>query len=216
MARAVVLPYLRYLGVSTIDTLIISHPDNDHSAGASTLQADMRIDAVFYGGEGAALAGGNPCLAGQAWRWPGGPTFQFMAPIETSPGSSNDSSCVLLIEAAGHRLLLAGDVGSGQEREMVRYWRGGLNTDWLLVAHHGSRTSSSHALLKTVRPAIAVISSGYANRFGHPHPDVVRRLLGAGASVYGTAEGGALEFTFSRGAPVEVRQRRQQVRRFWM
>lgn len=216
MASAVVLPYLRHLGVTGIDTLVISHPDNDHSAGASTLQADMRIDTVFYGGDGSALAGGKPCLAGQAWRWPGGPTFQFLAPIDTSPRSSNDSSCVLLIEAAGHRLLLAGDVESGQEREIVRYWQGGLKTDWLLVAHHGSRTSSSHALLKTVRPAIAVISSGYANRFGHPHPDVVRRLLGAGASVYGTAEGGALEFTFSPGAPVEVRQRRQQVRRFWM
>ena len=216
MARAVVLPYLRHVGVHAIDTLVISHPDNDHSAGASTLQADMRIDTVFYGGDGLALAGGTPCLAGRAWRWPGGPTFQFMAPIDTSARSSNDSSCVLLIEANGHRLLLAGDVESAQERDIVRYWQGGLKSNWLLVAHHGSRTSSSHALLKTVRPGIAVISSGYANRFGHPHPDVVRRLLGAGVSVYGTAEGGALEFTFFPGAPVEVRQWRQQVRRFWM
>jgi competence protein ComEC len=216
MASAVVLPYLRHMGITAVDTLVISHPDNDHSAGAATLLADMHTKAVFYGGDGAALAGGKPCNAGQAWRWPGGLTFQFMAPVETSRGSSNDSSCVLLIEAAGHRLLLAGDVESQQEREMVRYWRDGLDAHWLLVAHHGSRTSSSHALLKTVRPGIAVISSGYANRFGHPHPDVVERLLGAGATVYDTARGGALEFIFAPDVPIQVRQRRQQVRRFWM
>jgi competence protein ComEC len=216
MASAVILPYLRHLGVTAVDTLVISHPDNDHSAGAATLLASMPIDSVFYGGDSFAVAGGKPCLAGRAWRWPGGPTFQFMAPIDTSPRSTNDSSCVLLIEAAGRRLLLPGDVESGQEREMVRYWQAGLNADWLLVAHHGSLTSSSHALLKAVRPGIAVISSGYANRFGHPHPGVVQRLSAAGASIYSTAEGGALEFIFMPGAPVQIRQWRQQVRRFWM
>ena len=216
MASSVILPYLRHLGVTAVDTLVISHPDNDHSAGAATLLASMPVNTVFYGGDGLALAGGEPCLAGQAWRWPGGPTFQFMAPIDTSPRSSNDSSCVLLIEIAGHRLLFPGDVESGQERKMVRYWQARLNTDWLLVAHHGSRTSSSHALLKTVRPGIAVISSGYANRFGHPHPDVVQRLSAAGAAIYSTAEGGALEFIFTPGAPVQILQWRQQVRRFWM
>jgi competence protein ComEC len=61
-----------------------------------------------------------------------------------------------------------------------------------------------------------VISSGYANRFGHPHPGVVQRLSAAGASIYSTAEGGALEFIFMPGAPVQIRQWRQQVRRFWM
>tara|TARA_R110001592_G_scaffold240929_2_gene501195 strand:- start:12988 stop:15297 length:2310 start_codon:yes stop_codon:yes gene_type:complete len=216
MASAVILPYLRHLGITAIDTLVISHPDNDHSAGAATLVADMPTLEVFYGGDGAGLAGGKPCLAGQAWRWPDGPIFQFIAPMDNAPRSSNDSSCVLMISAAGHRLLLAGDVESGQERNMVRFWRDGMTADWLLVAHHGSRTSSSLALLKTVRPGIAVISSGYANRFGHPHPDIVRRLQGAGATVYGTARSGALEFIFASGLPVQVYQRRQQVRRFWM
>lgn len=216
MGSAVVLPYLRHVGVTAIDTLIISHPDNDHSAGAATLTADIRTHNVFYGGDGATLAGGEPCFAGQAWHWPGGPTFQFLAPLDRFPLSSNNSSCVLMIEAAGHRLLLAGDVESPQERNLVRFWRDGLKADWLLVAHHGSRTSTSRALLKTVRPAIAVISSGYANRFGHPHPDIMQRLRAAGISVYSTARGGALEFAFAPGVPVQVSQHRQQVRRFWM
>ena len=51
-----------------------------------------------------------------------------------------------------------------------------------------------------------MISSGYANRFGHPHADVVARLWAEGATVYGTAGGGALEFEFAPGEPVRVTQ----------
>ncbi len=216
MASSVVLPYLRRRGTSALDTLVISHPDNDHSAGAGTLLAAMPTTRVYYGGRLPGLARGRPCLAGQAWRWPGGQQFQFLSPAGPGAHSSNDNSCVLQIEAGGHRLLLAGDVENAQERELVRYWGRSLSSDWLLVAHHGSRTSSSYALLKAVRPAMAVLSSGYANRFGHPHADVVDRLSRAGAKVYGTATGGALEFEFVPGQPVRVTRRRDQVRRFWM
>ena len=218
MADAVVLPYLRQQGRVAVDTLIISHPDNDHSAGAATLVAAMPPARVYYGGDREATAGAIPCVAGQAWRWPGGQQFQFLSPLPVPAGSrpSNDSSCVLQVEAAGYRLLLAGDVESPQERELVRYWGSQLASDWMLVPHHGSRTSSSWALLKTVRPSIAALSSGYANRFGHPHEDVLARLEGAGAQVYSTASGGALEFDFAPGQPVKVRLRRESYKRFWM
>ncbi|MCB1700053.1 MAG: DNA internalization-related competence protein ComEC/Rec2 [Halioglobus sp.] len=216
MATSVLLPWLRKSGVAEIDTLIISHPDNDHSAGANTLLAAMDTTQVYYGGSRQALSRGSPCTAGKAWRWPGGQRFQFLSPAGAGGRSRNDDSCVLRIETGGHRLLLPGDVESGRERELVRYWGESLASDWLLVAHHGSRTSSSHALLKTVRPAIAVVSSGYANRFGHPHPDVVGRLRSMGALVLGTATGGALEFEFVPGQPPRFTSHRQRVRRFWM
>ena len=218
MAQTVILPYLRLRGIAAVDTLVISHPDNDHSAGATTLLAAMPPSRVYFGGDWEATAGARPCLAGQAWRWPGGEQFQFLSPAPglTGSGPSNDSSCVLQIDAAGYRLLLAGDVESPQERELVSYWGKRLASDWLLVAHHGSRTSSSWALLKSVSPAIAAVSSGYANRFGHPHEDVVARLLRSGAQVYDTASGGALEFEFVPGQPVKVGRRREQHKRFWM
>jgi len=218
MAGAVVLPYLRQQGAATVDTLVISHPDNDHSAGAATLLAAMPPSRVYFGGDWEAIGDARPCLAGQAWRWPGGPQFQFLSPVPAPAGAgpSNDSSCVLQIEAAGFRLLLLGDVESSQERELVRYWGNRLDSDWLLVPHHGSRTSSSWALLKAVTPSVAAVSSGYANRFGHPHEDVLARLGQAGAQVYDTAGGGALEFEFAQGQPVKVWRRRQEHKRFWM
>jgi competence protein ComEC len=216
MANAVLLPYLRQRGTSALDTLVISHADNDHSAGARTLLAAMPTARVYYGGRVPGLARGRPCVSGHAWRWPGGQRFQFLSPAGPGARSSNDNSCVLHIEAGGRKLLLAGDVENAQERELVRYWGTSLASDWLLVAHHGSRTSSSYALLKAVQPGIAVLSSGYANRFGHPHGEVIDRLSRMGVTIYSTATGGALEFELVPGQPVRVTRRRDQVRRFWM
>ena len=54
------------------------------------------------------------------------------------------------------------------------------------MAHHGSRTSTSRELLEHWRPQIAIISAGRGNTFGHPAPEVVRRLESIGATIYRT------------------------------
>jgi competence protein ComEC len=217
MAVSVVLPFLRHEGVDALDTFVVSHPDNDHSAGAGTLLAAMPAGRIFYGGE-QQLARGRPCVAGRAWEWPGGVRFRFLSPaLERRSGlASNDASCVLQIDAAGHRLLLPGDIENARERELVRYWGAALASDWLLLPHHGSNTSSGYALLKHVDPDIVANSSGYANRFGHPHRQVMARLGQSGAQFYDTASGGALQFELRPGAPIAVRRYRDHRRRFWM
>ena len=216
MTTSVVLPYLRRQGIAALDTLVISHPDTDHSAGAKNLLDAMPVGRLRYGDRIAGVPGGQYCVSGEAWRWPGGPSFQFLSPALESHLASNDRSCVLQMEVGSYRLLLVGDIERGRERELVRYWGRNLRQDWLLVAHHGSATSSTQTLLKVMRPGMAVISNGYANRFGHPHPDVQRRLRHVGARVLSTAENGALEFEFAPGEAPRVSRYRQEKRRFWM
>ena len=216
MGARVVLPYLRARGVNSLDTVVISHPDLDHSAGIDVIREALPVARYRYGGEPVTSRGGRPCLAGEAWRWPGGQTFQFLSPAAEAPARSNDSSCVLQVQVGGFRMLLPGDIEEDREHTLVQYWRDGLYADWLLVAHHGSQTSSSGTLLKHVLPATAVVSSGYANRFGHPHPTVVRRLEGLGASVLGTSTEGALEFTVSAGEAPRIIAYRRRSRRYWM
>ena len=216
MGALVVLPYLRARGVSSLDTVVISHPDLDHSAGIDTIRDALPVARYRYGGKPVTTSGGRPCLAGEAWRWPGGQTFQFLSPAAEPPARSNNSSCVLQVQVGSFRILLPGDIEEDQERALVQYWRGDLYADWLLVAHHGSRTSSSGTFLKYVHPATAVVSSGYANRFGHPHPTVVRRLEGLEASILGTSTEGALEFTVSAGENCRVIAHRRRARRYWM
>jgi competence protein ComEC len=61
-----------------------------------------------------------------------------------------------------------------------------LHADVLKVGHHGSRTSSTQAFLEAVSPSVALISAGYENSFGHPHPDVLERLSARHAAVLRT------------------------------
>jgi len=216
MATTVILPYLRAAGIHRLDTLVVSHPDLDHSAGVGALLRVLPVDRLLYGGEPAPGKGGRPCFAGQAWRWPGGERFQVLSPAPGEALKTNDASCVLQVTAGAYRLLLAGDIEADRERELVRYWRERLGSDWLLVAHHGSRTSSSGAWLKAVGASVAVFSRGHGNRFGHPHPDVQARIRATGAAVYDTAPGGALIFEPGPDGVFGVRQWRREHPRFWM
>jgi competence protein ComEC len=82
-------------------------------------------------------------------------------------------------------LFLSGDVERGIEDEML-YTEDVRPTDVLKVAHHGSRTSSTEEFLSAVQPAFAVISAGFENSYGHPHPTVVGRLREHHAAVLRT------------------------------
>jgi competence protein ComEC len=216
MANTVVLPYLRRRGIARLDTFVISHGDRDHSAGAGSVLSNLPVARLRYGTFLPELIGGRPCRAGEAWRWPGGQRFQFLSPAVEAGLASNDQSCVLRVVLGDRQLLLPGDIESARERELVRYWGRALESEWLLVGHHGSLTSSSHALLKRVSPVTAVISNGNANRFRHPHPRVATRLSGFGITWWETAREGALEFEFSRDREPEAQRFRDIRRRFWM
>ncbi|MCB1703341.1 MAG: DNA internalization-related competence protein ComEC/Rec2 [Halioglobus sp.] len=220
MGSLAVLPYLRERGVTALDTLVISHPDLDHSAGTAVVRSAMPVTRFRYGGERPVSVGnpdsGRPCIAGEAWRWPGGQMFQFLSPAREMPPRRNDSSCVLQIDVGGYRLLLPGDIEGGRERLLAQYWGDGLRSNWLLAAHHGSGTSTSEPFLKRAHPAVVVVSSGYANRFGHPHSRVIERLGRRRLAIYHTARAGALEFRITPGQPLQVTAHREKVRRYWM
>ena len=102
----------------------------------------------------------------------------------------NDDSVVLELRYGAVTLLLAGDLeGTGEARLEAG------PVDVLKVAHHGSRSSSTPDFLARTRPRIAVISAGARNPFGHPHPDVVRRFVRAGARLWRTDQDGTVQLT---------------------
>ncbi|MFT6286219.1 MAG: competence protein ComEC [Alcanivorax sp.] len=216
LASSVVLPFLRYSGVKKLDTLIASHPDNDHSAGIKTVLGQVPVARYLYGLPVPRVAGGKPCVAGKSWQWPTGERFQLLAPAVESGLASNNASCVLLIEVRGVRLLLPGDVEASREKQLLAYWGATLDSDVLLAGHHGSRTSSTYGLLKHISPDTVVFSYGYANRFGHPHPVILARTQAMGAKAYATARDGAVMLTFRLDGTVSPVLWRRRQQRYWM
>ena len=105
-----------------------------------------------------------------------GSQLEFLNPgCGPSDDNINNDSLVLRMTYGRRSFLLTGDIEEPVE-ECLAALEAGLQSDVLKVAHHGSATSTSSRFLNEVNPVIAVISAGKVNPFGHPHPEVVRRL----------------------------------------
>ena len=94
-------------------------------------------------------------------------------------------------------ILLTGDVEGEGERQLtqkLQEQRGQreFRVDILKVAHHGSGYSTGTEFLATASPAIAIISCGRNNSYGHPHAETLQRLEDARVPWYGTMDYGAL------------------------
>ena len=213
MGEVAVVPTLHALGVSRLDTLMISHGDNDHSGG---MQAVVRSypGVRVLGVEGWARPGMGLCQSTQAWQWDG-VNFTVLHPPPLFPYLRNDSSCVLRIEAGGRVALLPGDIGKQVEARLLNAHPGGLRADLLLVPHHGSLTSSSTAFIREIAPRWAVVSAGAENRFGLPRAEVLDRYFHAGSTVINTATAGAIAFRLDASGAHLLSERRFDRPRYW-
>ncbi|MCB1995487.1 MAG: DNA internalization-related competence protein ComEC/Rec2, partial [Rhodoferax sp.] len=214
-------PLLRARGETRLDALVLSHRDTDHTGGAASLLGlpVAQVWSSLEPGHGllADMAARSvphaPCRAGQTWSWDG-VKFTWLHPVEPDPAARpNTQSCVLRIDdAAGRRVLLTGDLESGQEGALsIADTTGILRADVLMVPHHGSRTSSSAVFLDRVAPRIAFVQAAYRSRFGHPAPDVLARYAERGIPVVRSDTCGAWTWT-GDGPGVCTRQAR---RRYW-
>lgn len=202
-----------------LDTLILSHDDSDHSGGFISLHQQLEIDELFVGGEefyrqGAEL---SPAFCSDETAWAiGSVNYRFLHPqILSRPSSSNNQSCVLLIEFADTKILLAGDIEGTIESDLIEANPDLADIDWLLVPHHGSKTSSSEGFVNRLNPSVAVVSAGYGNSFGHPASEVVDRYSFHRSQVLSTAESGALRFTWSKLDEGMQWQSSRGLHRFW-
>lgn len=215
VAASAVIPFLRRRGVETIDTLVVSHADRDHSAGAQAILEAFPVARVLLGQALPGVSRGAACRAGAAWKWPGEVSFQVLTGPTATELNANDASCVLLVDLGGYRFLLPGDISMTRERELVLYWRDALASDWLLAAHHGSGTSTASAWLRAVDPSGVILNHGRANPFGHPHSDVTGRLDRRGIETRATAEEGAIVFRVTREGELLVNAARDGYTPFW-
>jgi len=213
----VLVPLLQALH-TRLDRLVLSHRDMDHVGGAPAVlamqpQADL-LSSIEAENPLQGLRPAQRCVAGQSWVWDG-VTFEVLHPraedYETG-AKSNAMSCVLRISNGAQAALLAGDLEQAQEARLVV---SGVNlkSDVLLVPHHGSKTSSSAAFLDAVQPQIALVQSGYRNRYGHPADPVLVRYFERTIRVIDSPHCGAA--TWQSAQPKEVQCHRADALHYW-
>jgi competence protein ComEC len=213
----VLVPLLRSLDLR-LDRLMISHRDSDHSGGAvAVLTQQPQADLMSSVEDDNALQAVRPaqrCMAGQHWRWDG-VDFEVLHPRAADyalPHKSNAMSCVLRISNGAHTALLVGDIEKAQELRLLGQGAH-LQAHVLLVPHHGSKTSSSPEFLDAVRPQIALIQSGYRNRYGHPTAPVLARYAERQIQVVDSPHCGAA--TWQSAQPSVIKCQRHEALRYW-
>lgn len=217
--QRVLLPLLRARGEGRLDMLVLSHRDTDHVGGAASVLAALPVGELLHSLEdGHPLVAGRGfarrCDAGRRWRWDG-VDFELLHPTDDDrlrAPRPNAVSCVLRVSGEAGSLLLAGDVELAQEAALVARSADALTSDVLLVPHHGSRTSSSDALLDAVRPRAAIVQAGYRNRFGHPAAPVVERYAARGIDLVRSDTCGAWQWRQADGL---MRCEREAAPRYW-
>ena len=202
----VVAPYLWDRGFRSVDVVALSHAHEDHSGGLGALIADFRPHEVWTGftpdgpewravHDKAVAVGARimPLRAPSRFAF-GGAAIEVLAPsADYLPADepTNNDSLVMRVTFGQRSFFLSGDVERGIEQEML-YTNELHSTDVLKVAHHGSRTSSTEEFLSAVQPAFALISAGFENGYGHPHPTVVERLREHHAAILRTDRDGMI------------------------
>ena len=184
-------------GISRLDGIILTHYDADHAGGTPYLLTRISTDILFLpdtedNGFGNAVASMPDCSVFRIWEDVvvsfGNTNMTIFGPIYS--GSSNENSLCVLFETENCAILITGDRSALGEELLLR--EADLpKVDLLIAGHHGSRTSTSEALLKAVRPDTVIISVG-ENSYGHPSAEVLARLEKFGCIVYRTDENGTI------------------------
>lgn len=202
----IILPYLRYLGIRSLDLLLLSHGHHDHAGGAAAVAQSLPVKKIILPQEPpssdvarllqntrAEIAYAD---AGDSY-YLGNTAVQVVsAPFNSGGTDANESSLIVRVAGADGSIVFTGDATEEEELLATSQMQ---PAQVLKVSHHGSNNSSSTPFLTAVSPQVAVISVGAGNGYGHPGGETLHRLAASGAQVWRTDLSGAVKITFDAG-----------------
>lgn len=170
-----------------VNVVLVTHRDTDHAGGLRDLELRLAVGGVRASRltlDAIGARGGNEgdegdeIDIGDRVHVSDRVTIEVLGPPVQTRGPAlaavNNGALVLLVTIGERRILVPSDIEAAAEAWLVRSGQD-LRADVLLVPHHGSRTSSTPAFLDAVQPAVAVVSVGARNPYGHPAPEVMAR-----------------------------------------
>ncbi len=221
-----ILPFLKSKGISSIRGWIVSHADQDHINGLEEiLESGYPIEYLVLA-KGmvqdeaarkltvlAKEAGCNILYVAAGEKFGAGSVvFTALHPDdgafsgEECKGSAdrNGASLVVSLEYQSFTGIFTGDIGEGQEQEILQ--KGCLgrynisNIDFYKAAHHGSNGSNSQEFLDCLSPGLTAISCGEGNSYGHPGAEAMGRIAQAGSKILCTMEKGQISIIPWKGS----------------
>jgi competence protein ComEC len=211
-----ILPFLRERRVRALEFIVLTHPHLDHIGGAVALLDALHVGYLIEPGHSTDAS--QPYLdvleaadgSETAWR-PArsgrsltldGVRFDFLWPDSQTVDAVEDPnqiSAVLRVSFGEFSLLLTGDAGAEVEAILLARHGSALESDVLKLGHHGSTTSSSDAFLDAVKPALAVVSAGRRNGYGHPSPAILTAVAARDIDLARTDQDGTVTLKVARG-----------------
>jgi competence protein ComEC len=204
----VVVRRLRALGVASVDMILLSHPDADHTGGVKAVLEAFPATKVVFSTEFQA----HPDVVKDGFRWHqtpitidgktpmnvGNVRFDFLCPPWGPGGQDNDGSMFVRVSDGMASATFSGDAPSAIEEWALDQ---GFDpaSDVLHCGHHGSRFSSGLKWLRASGARYGVLSCGRNNRYGHPHPDVLDRLAQTEIKPWRIDEAGEVTFVVRDG-----------------
>lgn len=178
----IIVPMLKKRGIHSLDLVVLTHDDFDHSGGLAQLQQQMDIKQVITTKQETVVFG---------------PITFYMPLFDKIYESANDNSILLFFQLYDISMLFMGDGGYPCEEDLLKAFPN-LKIDILKIGHHGSKHSSMPAFIHQLDPLIALISCGRHNRYGHPDDAVMETLDKEDVYPLVTAVQGSSSFYFSK------------------
>ena len=219
VGKSTLIPYILDRGFTKIDTVIISHFDQDHVGAILTLLQELRVGRVYISKQAEnsenyekflkiiseknikvyeVMAGNKIYIEKNLY-------LDILWPTENliSTNALNNNAMVFNLHYKKFSMLFTGDIEEASEKEILKLYSKNkdlLKANILKVAHHGSKTSSTSEFINVVNPKIAVIGVGKNNKFGHPNENVLERLKQLGCKVFRTDLGGEISIEVNRSS----------------
>lgn len=198
VGERIVAPFIRQLGYSKIDFIVLSHPEQDHMGGLAALVKQFSVGELWtnedisknFSWKQLLEACAHRGVRRRVWRESGVECVEnVMVRIWPSTGCEgarglNGRSLVVELDYGMNSILLTGDIGRAREQCLLKEGLG--HVDVLVVPHHGSKTSSSSEFVGQIRPEIAIVPVGWRNSLKLPNPQVLERYRNAGSNLLRT------------------------------
>ncbi|MDZ7659891.1 DNA internalization-related competence protein ComEC/Rec2 [Fodinibius sp.] len=208
-AKYIIIPHLKEQGIEKLDAIFLSHPHADHIGGILEIIDSIPVDTIYNSGTDydsqlfktynkKAVENNipiKPLKAGdKIYIDPAIPIFVYGPQESVAQSNVNNRSLVIELIYGDTEFLFMGDAEHRQEENLLKHYPEMIDTDFLKVGHHGSKTSSSSLLLQSTTPQAGVVSLAKRNRFGHPHRQATRLLHKYIPNLYFTSLEGAVQF----------------------